>query len=126
MNHEWTPTPPTADGWYWWKPHADGARFALRLEGGYAYYGIGPTPARHLGGLWWPVPIPEPGAECGAPDISLSGELDRITAEHPTSGDHAEDGRYCLHERMAALYALAKKYDLTPIATIPPVEVPHV
>jgi hypothetical protein len=51
-----------------------------------------------------------------APCISLLAEIDRIIEEHPTSGDHAEDGRYCLHDRTAALYALAAKYDLIPKA----------
>jgi hypothetical protein len=50
------------------------------------------------------------------PCISLLAEIDRIIEEHPTSGDHAEDGRYCLHERTAAFYALAEKYDLIPKA----------
>lgn len=50
------------------------------------------------------------------PRISLLSEIDRIIKENPTSGDHTEDGRYCLHDRMAALYALAAKYDLIPKA----------
>jgi hypothetical protein len=54
------------------------------------------------------------------PCVSLFDEIERIIAEHPSSGDHAEDGRYCLFERMSALYALAEKYDLILKANVTP------
>lgn len=63
---EWTATPPTVPGWYWWRcgklpPRVlrvyddDGHRVAAGLN---CEFGL----ARTWGGEWWTVPIQEPPA----------------------------------------------------------------
>jgi len=66
----WTTTPPTEPGWYWWRDSKSKEAQPLNVyknsDGNFRVYvnlfGFGSDrymPSR-IGGEWWPIPIEEP------------------------------------------------------------------
>jgi hypothetical protein len=62
--YEWTTTPPTEPGWYWYQPHLGLPAVPVRVrryDGKMVFLnGIQEGYLSNATGEWWPVPIPEP------------------------------------------------------------------